>query len=107
MSGIWDYVTVTGDETQRRVNVSLLRTALTGVALGLATREQAKASIEAKLGVTIAGAAATDLAALADLFETGTSAQRLVYAAKCECVLNAAELGLINETTFRTWLGIA
>ena len=106
MAGIWEYIHTAGDESQTRINVSLFRTALTSVALGLATRAQALAAIESALGEEIVGDALTDLNAIADLFETGTSTARLVYAATVEAALNAGELNLINEATFRTWVGI-
>jgi len=107
MAGIWERVTVDPtDEAQLRLNVSLLETELTGVALGIRTRAAAKANLEAELGQALSGAEATDLAAIADEFDAGTTQQRLVYAHKIKFVLNAAELQLIDETEFRAVLGI-
>ena len=106
MSGIWELVKAP-DETGAHMNITLLRCELTGVALGVRTRANAKTSIEAKLGRELDTAETTDLTALADNFETGTVEDRLVYNSKVEMALNASELGLINETQFRTLVGIS
>jgi hypothetical protein len=107
MAGLWDITKGDAGELVRRVNVTLLRTELTGVALSVRTRADAKTNIEGQLGRELDTAETTDLNAIADIFETGTAEDRLVYAAKVEMTLNAAELNIINETEFRTLLGIS
>jgi phage-related protein len=106
MAGIWEIVQGDTGEGAPRLNVSLVRTELTGLALGVRTRPQAKLNLEAKLGRVLDAAETTDLNALADEFETGNIQAKLVYSAKTEFALNAAELNLIDETEFRTVLGI-
>ena len=106
MSGLWDIVGVM-NELSEHVNITLLRCELTGVAMGVRTRADAKTNIETKLGRELDTNETTDLNAVADLFETGTVQDRLVYAAKVEMTLNAAEIGLLNETQFRSLLGIS
>lgn len=106
MAGIWERVRKAQSETDRRINVSLLETELTGVALGVRTRAEAKANIETELGLSLSAAENTDLQNMADNFETGTVQDRLVYAHKVKFCLNGAELGLIDETEFRTTLSI-
>ena len=105
MAGIWERV-VGGAEDAQRLNVSLLRTELTGVALGIRTLAEGKAALEAELGATLNTAETTDLTAISGAIDAGTTQQRLVYAAKMEFALNAAELALIDETEFRSVLGI-
>ena len=106
MSGIWELVKAPSELTQH-INITLLRCELTGVALGVRTRADAKANIEARLGRTLDTAETNDLVAIADNFETGTVEDRLVYNSKVEMTLNASELGLINETQFRTLMDIS
>jgi len=106
MAGIWDRVTQSGSETQIRVNVSLLRTELAGLALGVVTRADARAHIEANMGDTFTAAEVVDLNLIADAFETGSTQERLVYAHKVEFALNAGEVDVITEAVFRTVLGL-
>jgi len=89
------------------MNITLLRCELVGVALGVRTRANAKTNIESWLGRVLDAGEATDLSAIADNFETGTVEDRLVYNSTVEMALNAAELGLINETQFRTLVSIS
>lgn len=106
MAGLWNLV---GDRTEmaEHVNITLLRVELTGVALTVRTRAEAKANIENRLGRALSVDETTDLTAIADNLEIGTTTDRLVYAAKLEMILNAGELGLSNETEFRSILGIS
>ena len=106
MSGLWD-ITGIREENAEHMNITLLRCELTGVAMGVRTRADAKANIESWLGRVLSSGETVDLNAIADNFETGTVQDRLVYAAKAEMALNAAELVLINETQFRTLLDIS
>jgi hypothetical protein len=106
MAGIWELVEAPGELTLH-INITLLRTELTGVALGVRTRADAKANLEGQLGRSLDTAETTDLNAIADNFETGTTTDRLVYAAKVEMALNASELGIVNETQWRTLVGIS
>jgi len=106
MAGLWEIVRGDAGENVSRLNVSLIRTELTGLALGVTTRAIARDHLEAEIGRTLTSEEMTDINALADEFETGTIQSKLVYAAKTEYALNAAELVLINETTFRSVLGI-
>ena len=106
MAGIWEITKGDVGEGQPRLNVSLVRTELTGLALGVRTRAQAKLNLENELGRVLSAEETTDLDALADEFEAGTIQSKLVYSAKTEFALNAAELDLIDETEFRTVLGI-
>ena len=106
MSGIWEIVK-RGGENNKRLNVSLVRTELTGVAMGLRTRAAAKANIEDRFGRELTTEETADLVAIADQFETGTVQDRIVYALKLEMTLNAAELGLVEEAGFRSVLGIS
>ena len=105
MAGLWT-VLAPNDEGEH-MNITLLRCELTGVALGVRTRADAKANIESRLGRELTTEETTDLTALADNFETGTVEDRLVYNSKVEMALNAAELGLITESQFRTLVGIS
>lgn len=112
MSGLWDLTTITGDEFQERLNVSLLRTELTAIALDVKTKAAAQATLEASLGRPFTGNVATvgtelgDLTKLSDDFATGATQSRLVLAHKIEWALNAAELQLTDEATFRSVLGL-
>ena len=106
MSGIWERVAPNGDENQIRVNVSLLETELTGVSLGVRARADAKNAIESNMEDTLTAAELVDLNAMADIFETGSTLDRLVYAHKVKYALNSAEVNQIDEATFRTVLGI-
>ena len=106
MAGLWDIVKGDAGEMVHRVNITLLRCELAGVALGVRTRSAAKANIEARLGRELVNDEITDLTAIADNFEIGTAQDRLVYNTKVEMTLNAAELNIINETQFRDLLGI-
>ena len=106
MAGIWEIVKGDVGEEGVRLNVSLLQTELMGVTLGLRTRAEAKANLEVGLQRVLSTAEATDLVAMADEYETGTIQDKLVYNEKAKFALNAAELVLINETSFRTALGI-
>lgn len=104
--GIWELVRAPG-ETDTHLNITLLRCELTGVALGVRTRADAKTNIESAIGRVLDTNETTDLNAIADNFETGTTEDRLVYQAKVELALNSAELGIINETQFRTLVSIS
>lgn len=107
MAGMWEKVAEDLTATIDRVNVSLLRTELTGVSLNIRTRAEAKAAIETSIGAgDLTADQLTDLNEMAANFETGTTQDRLVYAAKFEYANNAAELGLINETEWRTVINI-
>ena len=103
MAGIWERVRGNSDV---RLNVSLLETELTGVALGVRTRAEARTSLEAEMGQPLVGDEITDLTALADQFEAGNIQAKLVYIHKVKFALNAAELELIDEATFRSVLAI-
>jgi hypothetical protein len=106
MAGLWNVVKGDAGQLVKRVNITLLRCELIGVALGVRTRSAAKTNIESELGRELNTEEAVDLTAIADNFETGTVQDRLVYNTKVEMILNAAELNLINETQFRNLLGI-
>jgi len=106
MAGIWEIVKGDVGETDRRLNVSLVQTELMGVALGLRTRAEAKANLEVGLERVLDAAEAADLSAIADEYEAGNIQSKLVYNEKAKFCLNAAELDLIDEATFRTALGI-
>ncbi len=113
MAGLWDITWGDPDALdQERVNVSLVETELTGVALGVRTKAAALATIEASLGRSLTGTVGTlgtelgDLDQLADDFSQGATQSRLVLAHKSGFALNAAELNLIDEATFRSVLGI-
>lgn len=105
MAGIWPILAPAGEG--EHLNITLLRCELTGVALGVRTRADAKANIESWLGRSLTTEEITDLNAMADNFETGTVENRLVYNSKVEMALNASELGLITESQFRTLVGIS
>jgi hypothetical protein len=107
MAGLWDIIKGDAGETVSRVNITLLRCELVGVALGVRSRADAKANIETKLGRVLTTEEATDLTAIADNFETGTVQDRLVYNSTVEMALNAAELELITENQFRTLVSIS
>lgn len=111
MAGIWERVRGDVPEGWRRINVSFLRTELLLVGMGVRTRADAKTHIEGELGLSLSVDETTDLDAIADEIEAGTIQSKLVYAAKMEACLNAAELRkpgveMITETEFRTVLGI-
>ena len=104
--GIWNRVKPDGSEDQVLLNIVLLRTELTGVALNMRTKAEVKANLESVMGEALLEDEAADLLAMATHLSTGTTEDRLVYAAKLEFALIAAASGLINETKFRTVLGI-
>lgn len=107
MAGLWDIVTVEpGNENQMRINITLLRTQLVGVAVGLFSTVDARNALEADLGRAFTPAELTDLTALLNHFMTGTTTDRLVYSHKVETALIAAELQLTDEAAFRTLLEI-
>ena len=106
MSGLWDIIGIR-NENAEHLAIALLRTELAAVALGLQTRQNARDHIEEWFGRALDANELIDLNAIADIFETGTPTDRLVYSAKVEMALNAAELTLINETQFRSILGIS
>lgn len=106
MAGLWDYVTTSGGEMQKRVNVSLVYTELSLVAHGVHTAAEALAFVEAELGEALPQAARNDLSALVAAISAGAVQSRLVYGTKLQAMLNAGELGLVDETTWRTVLGI-
>jgi len=106
MSGLWDIARGSLEANIPRINVLLLRTELMGVALGLRTRAMAKINIESELGRALTLDEINDLILIANQFESGSIADRLVYNIKTEFALNAAELNLIEEEEFRTVLGI-
>ena len=106
MAGIWERVHTQGGESQVRVNVSLLRTELMGLALGVRTRADARVNLEAEMGEVFTAPELVDLNLLADIFETGNVEAKLVYAHKVDFALNEGELNLIDEATFRSVLGI-
>ena len=106
MAGLWELAKAPS-EGQTHMNITLLRCELVGVALGVRTRADAKANIESWLGRVLDTAETTDLTAIADNFETGTVQDRLVYNTTVEMALNAAELGLVNETQFRSLVNIS
>ena len=103
--GIWGILAPTSEG--EHLNVKLLRCELMGVAMGVRTRVAAKANIESWLGRSLATDETTDLNAMADNYEIGTIQDRLVYNSTVEMALNAAELGLINESQFRTLINIS
>ena len=106
MAGLWNIVVGSAGENIRRLNVLLLRTELTGVAMGIRLRAAAKQNLETELGRVLTTDEANDLISIANIFDAGTIQDKLVYAAKMEFAFNAAELNLIEETEFRTVLGI-
>ena len=106
MAGLWEIVKGDAGENVNRLNVSLLQTELMGIALGLRTRSEAKANLEIGLERVLSAEEATDLTAMADVYDSGNVQAKLVYNEKTKFCLNAAELVLIDETTFRTTLGI-
>jgi hypothetical protein len=103
MAGIWEIVR---GNTDVRLNVSLLQTELMGVALGVRTRAQAQANLETELERTLDQAESDDLTLMANEYEAGNVQSKLVYNEKAKFALNAAELELIDETSFRSVLGI-
>lgn len=107
MAGLWDIVwSDPNAEFQKRLNVSLLETELTGLALGVRTRAQALTNLSTNLGRTLTTSETNDLSNLADQFQAGSTQSKLVYFHKTQFALNAAELNLITEAEFRTVLGI-
>lgn len=107
MSGLFELVRNDGDDMQERINVSAIRTELTGVAFSLRTGAEAKTNLETVLGREFDAAETTDLSAISTQFNTGTTEDKLTYAAKLEYVLNGAEINLVDETEFRSVLGIS
>lgn len=106
MAGIWDRVVGSDSpDGPARLNVSLLETEITGVILGVRTRVDAKANLETELGETLSTAEAADLIAIVDALEIGSVQAKLVEIHKLHFALNAAELQLIDETTFRSVVG--
>lgn len=113
MAGIWDYVTVTGDEMQRRVNVSQLRIEIASAALGIVLEkdpktamDSAKAKLELAANIKLPADALADIDKISAKSKEGTVLDQVVYAMKLEYALTAAELRMIDETTFRSVLGI-
>lgn len=109
MAGLWNLVVGTSEE---RINVSLLMTETMAIGLDIKTKQQAQATLEASLGRALTGSAGTlgtelgDLNKIADTFLAGAVQSKLVYAHKLEWAVNAAELNLTDEATFRSVLGI-
>ena len=113
MAGLWDIAVGSNDpDAPPRINVSLLTTELTGIALGHRTTAEARTSLETEFGRAFTGNAGTigtelgDLNALAAEINQGAVQSKLVYAHSMQWALNAAELQLIDETTFRAALNI-
>lgn len=107
MSGLYELIRNDGSDVQERINVSAVRTELTAFAFGLRTGAEAKASLETLLGRVLDTAEATDLTNISTQFNTGTTEDKLTYAAKLEFVLNGSEINLVDETLFRSVLGIS
>jgi len=107
MSGLFELIRSDGTDVQERINVSAVRTELTGVAFSLRTGGEAKTNLETLLGRVLDTAETTDLTAISAQFNTGTVQDKLTYAAKLEYVLNGAEINLVDETEFRSVLGIS
>jgi len=109
MAGLWDLVVGISEE---RLNVSLLMTETMAIGLDIKTKQQAQATLEASLGRAFTGSVDTlgtelgDLDEIGDIFLQGAIQSKLVYAHKLEWAVNAAELNLTDEATFRTVLGI-
>ena len=106
MAGIWERVRKATSETDNRINIRLLQLELTGLALGVRTRADARLNIESELHEVLNTDELTDLNNLADLYEQGSVQSKLVFAHTVDFALNEAELGLITETEFRTILGL-
>lgn len=107
MAGLWDIVTVTGDENQQRVNISLLRDMLTGLQFGVYTGSEARATLETSLGRSFSTDEWNDLLAInTQLGGQADKTDKLVYLHKLTLMLNSAELTLVDEAEFRSVLGI-
>ena len=103
MAGIWDRVVGSNDpDGPRRLNVSLLETEITGVILGARSQADAKANLEAQLGESLSVDETADLVAIVAALDSGSVQSKLVDVHKLKFALNAAELQLIDEGSFRS-----
>jgi len=106
MAGIWERVRPTG-AFEHRLPILPFKTELTGLALGLRTLADLKTTLQSIYeGNIFSREEVDDIEALAVNIAEGTTAQRLIYSARLEWALMAAEFGQITEVEFRTALGI-
>jgi hypothetical protein len=104
MAGLWERVNKTADD---RIPVHLLDAAMVLYATGTYTRQQIVNAINAQLLTPLTSAELADLSAIADQLDAqGTANQKVVYEQEVMGFSIAAEFGVIDETQFRTGLGL-
>lgn len=105
MAGIWERVKSTATD---RLSSHLLDAAMVFRGDGTFTAQQILDVLNAHVSNPLEGAELTDLSAIVTVLSgTSGAANKLVYKEKVKAALLCAEMGAINEATFRSVLGIA
>lgn len=106
MAGIWERVKKAA--TLERCSAHLFEAALSFYGTGDFTAQQVLDGINGTLANDLAGAEVTDLTNIrTQLDAQGTTTLKLVYLQKVKAAVIAGEMGAIDETKFRSVLGIA
>lgn len=107
MAGLWERIKPTA--TLPRVSQHLLDASMTLYADGAFTSQQILDAINGTLGASpLAGAELTDLTAIrTQLDAKATATLKIIYALRMSAIGIAAEMGRVNEATWRSTLGIS
>lgn len=105
MAGIWERVKSNADD---RVGSHLIDASYVLIHTGTFTTNQVLTAINGTIANPLTASEQTDLNNISTaLSNAGSVTNKLVYLEKIKAIFVAAEMGLINETTFRSALGIA
>lgn len=105
MAGIYERIKSTVDD---RVGSHLIDAAYVFVHTGTFTNQQVINAINSTISSPLTAAETTDLNNISTaLSNAGSATNKLVYLEKIKSAFIYAELGIINEATFRSVLGIA
>ena len=105
MAGIWERIK---SDAQDRVSSHLLDAAYVFVHTGTFTNNQVVNAINGTIEIPLTVEEKTDLSNISKaLSNAGSVTNKLVYLEKIKSAFICAEIGIINEATFRSLLGIA